>query len=59
MKYHHSALSRGYIRKGHGWTQQYNGKFGKGEIRHIPNAETTIKTNNYHLIEYYIEDNQT
>jgi len=55
MKFHHSSLGKGYIAKGHGRDESYNGEFGVGFIKHIPNAECSVNTTNYHVIEYYVE----
>ena len=54
LKYHHSALERGYISKNSGREDYYCGKYGVGIKRHIPNCESKC-SNEYHLIEYYIE----
>jgi hypothetical protein len=49
---HHTALARGYIsRKGTGYTEAYNGKFGTGVKRHLPNRRST----GYHTVEYWIK----
>ena len=54
LHYHHSALSRGYQCKDFERVDHYNGRFGRGYVRHIPNAVNCIGTNNYHTIEYYV-----
>lgn len=53
LYHHHTAYAKGYIsRKGtQNYTEQYNGKYGKGEKRHYPCGEST----RYHLVEYWIE----
>lgn len=53
LRYHHTALCRGYVRKGHGWQEKYSGKFGNGVKKHIPNCESRV-SNNYHYVEYWI-----
>ncbi len=56
LDYHHSATRRGYIRKSAGYQSIYTGKFGEGIVKHIPNVEQDYHgSNNYHVIEYYIE----
>jgi hypothetical protein len=54
IKYHHTALTRGYICKGHGYDESYQGKYGLGFRRHIENSRSSV-SNNYHYIEYYVE----
>ena len=61
LTFHHYALERGYIRKNEGRDEYYNGKFGVGIKRHTPNWVTKknephkFHSNNYHLVEYYVE----
>lgn len=56
LVFHHSAVVRGgYVRKGHGYDEPYKGRFGKGIKKHIPNLECARKSTYYHVIEYYIE----
>lgn len=58
LTFHHCALERGYITKNNGRDDYYNGKFGVGIKRHIPNCLTKSRerySNNYHLVEYYVE----
>lgn len=33
VKYHHSAIARGYVRVGHQYDEEYNGRFGSGYIQ--------------------------
>lgn len=54
LVYHHQALEKGYISKGCGRDEYYNGKFGVGIKRHIENIKNKV-SNQYHTIEYYIE----
>ena len=54
MRYHHTATERGYVAKGHGWDDYYEGKFGVGFKRHIENCKRNV-SNQYHYIEYYVE----
>lgn len=54
MHYHHTATERGYVKKGYGWDDYYEGKFGVGFKRHIEN-NVTQPSNNYHFIDYYVE----
>ena len=54
LKYHHQALEKGYICKGYGRDEYYNGKHGIGIKRHLENALTKV-ANQYHIIQYYIE----
>lgn len=56
LVFHHSAVVRGYVRKGHGYDEPYKGRFGKGVKRHIPNLECARKSTYYHIVEYYIEE---
>lgn len=52
----HSALCKGYLKKGCKYTEYYDGKFGVGYIEHVPNCESVLcHNNNYHVIRYYIE----
>ena len=52
--YHHTALQRGYVRKGCGYDEYYNGKFGTGFKRHLDNRVRKV-SNTYHYIDYYLE----
>ena len=52
----HSALCKGYLKKGYKSNEYYDGKFGVGYIEHVPNCETACHTKNYHVIRYYIEE---
>ena len=54
LVYHHQALEKGYICKGYGRDEYYNGKYGIGIKRHIENIKNKV-SNQYHTIEYYIE----
>jgi hypothetical protein len=54
LQYHHQALEKGYISKGYGRDEYYNGKYGIGIKRHIENIKNKV-SNQYHTIEYYIE----
>lgn len=54
LAYHHQALEKGYICKGHGHDEYYNGKYGVGIKKHIENAKNKV-SNQYHFIQYYIE----
>ena len=53
--FHHSSTEKGYITKNSGRDDYYEGKFGIGIKRHIPNCKTDC-TNQYHIIEYYVEE---
>lgn len=54
---HHTSWARGYVSRKpnsdgtYGYSEPYNGKFGKGYIEHTPSWSTT----QYHTITYYIE----
>lgn len=51
LKYHHTALERGYVsRRSKGYVEGYKGIFGTGCKVHRP----CWSTNNYHYIDYYI-----
>lgn len=54
MRYHHTATERGYVTKGHGRDDYYEGKFGVGFKRHIEN-NVRQPSKDYHFIEYYVE----
>ena len=56
VRYHHTALEKGYARKGTGGDTFYAGKFGLGFKRHIENCVRSV-SNQYHFIEYFIEEN--
>lgn len=48
--YHHTALTRGYVRVGQEIREEYNGKFGTGyTVKRHNNGSTR-----YCLIDYYI-----
>lgn len=52
LKFHHRASRRGYIsRKGEGYIEEYEGRFGKGYIWVRPRFDTT----QYVTVEYYLE----
>ena len=53
LKFHHSALTRGYVSRKNlkGIIQEYNGKFGKGIKIYTPNFNST----RYCFVSYYIE----
>ncbi len=50
-EYHHTALSRGYQKKGTLSFEKYNGRFGKGYkvFTHNPNSTQ------YKIVYYYIK----
>lgn len=54
MKKHHTAYARGYVSRKNpdGYTEPYNGKFGKGYIQHTPCYHST----RYHYVTYFIEE---
>lgn len=53
LKYHHSALRRGYLGIKNTYGEVYEGRFGKGVIMHYPTRDSAC-SNEYHRIEYYI-----
>lgn len=57
IEYHHSALARGYVGVNNGYQSDYEGRYGMGFIKHIPTRQSNCN-NNYHMIEYYIEQNK-
>jgi hypothetical protein len=49
--YYHDAWHRGYVsRKGDGYLEQYDGRYGKGYIWHHPTYKSTF----YHPVSYHI-----
>lgn len=52
LTFHHSALSRGYIRVGETKEETYNGRFGVGKriYKHNP------LSSRYCIIEYWVEE---
>lgn len=52
LTYHHSALSRGYIRVGETRTESYSGRFGTGLkiYKHNPISSR------YCVVEYWTEE---
>lgn len=61
-KYHHSAMCRGYVSvKDDGYREEYCGRFGVGYIIHRANLRCVGRgcrcSNTYHVIHYYIYDN--
>jgi len=61
ITYHHTATARGYVPVEGGYDEPYNGRFGRGYIKHYPNKSGLLngcRSNTYHRIEYYIFDNK-
>ena len=54
LKYHHSAISRGYVGVKNAHTTPYEGRFGRGCIEHRPSKE--MNSTSYHVINYYLEE---
>lgn len=52
LTYHHTALSRGYIRVGETRTESYSGRFGTGQkiYKHNPSSS------GYCIVEYWTEE---
>ena len=50
-KYHHSALARGYQKKGTLTFEKYNGRYGKGYKVYSHNPKST----SYKIVDYYIK----
>lgn len=58
VKYHHSAIARGYVRVGHQYDEEYNGRFGSGYIRHYESKLGVHgrPSTSYHTISYFIKE---
>lgn len=52
LRFHHSALARGYVRVGETRKESYKGRFGTGEkvYKHNPDSSR------YCIVEYWIEE---
>lgn len=50
-KFHHSALARGYQRKGTVTIEKYSGRYGKGYKVFSHNPRST----SYKIVDYYIK----
>lgn len=55
--FHHEATVQGYIPQHGAYLEEYDGKFGKGYIFHLP-TRTSLehKTTRYHGVEYWLID---
>lgn len=51
LTFHHSALSRGYIRVGETKEETYNGRFGAGKKIYKHNPHST----RFCIVEYWLE----
>lgn len=52
----HTALSRGYIRKGESFIERYEGRLGKGYKIHYANRDfyDYCHSNSFHRVEYIL-----
>lgn len=52
LRFHHSALHRGYIRVGMTIEESYKGRFGVGKkiLKNNP------RSSRYYIVEYWIEE---
>lgn len=53
--YHHSATVQGYLARNKSYIEEYDGRYGKGYVVHIPTKLSVEgKTTRYHGVEYWL-----
>ena len=54
LVFHHVAVTSGYVRKDGIHVTKYEGRYGRGVLRHLPTVDLYFKTKRYHPVEYWL-----